>query len=1617
MKVRFWGARGSLPTPLDSAQIEDKIRQALLRLEGRSLPNADAVEQYIASLPPLVRGTVGGNTTCVSVETGSDEVIVFDMGSGARKLSEYLLKGLLGKGQGVAHIFMSHLHWDHVMGFPFFVPAYIPGNHLIFYSPHEVVLERYESLMNAPHAFPVDLDYMRAKIEFVRLNEGETVEVAGAQVTNILQSHPGNSYGYRVDANNGSFVFSSDIEIKVLSPRGRDYINFIRDADVLVFDSQYALSTVWDKRDWGHSSPIIGKEIAMQAGISQLVLTHHDPANDDQKIEKMLRAAREYMSHDETRQQCEVLLAQDGLELSIGRSRELRLETARRGDVLVISTFDSLDSVIATELEAKLGTLLKDTPPAGAVLDMSGVTNLDMRGLKALMMGQQRVRSGSFAIVGLREEVRLVLQQTDYLETFEIYDTLEEAVEALEARLFLLLPGQLLHKKYRIEGRLGGGKWEAFYKAYDIIEEREVAVKILSPRLGDKAGVLLEREAEMIGKLQHPNIAAVYDLVRDSEHTFLIREYLAGHTLRETLGDSVRSRRITSEEAYGVALDILRALEYAHERGVLHLSLRSRNVLVSNRAKLVNFGVPQIRETPSLAMLAYMAPEQLRDIETDERTDLYAYGVLLYEIYTGRRPFAATNHAELWDKQLHQFPPSPRKFNPKLSRSLEFLILKLLAKNPDDRYATATEVRHVLENLQAREAPEPVFGIPIEEQPRRSSSLIGRAHEYRQLQEYLEEVWSKQLTAPPPPPSANGVQTLDLSRNNVPILACLEGTSGIDKTVMAEELANYVYSKGGTVLVGHCYDAGGRVPYQPFVEALRNYVMKQPVEVVSAQLGAASGELIKLIPEINQLAPALVPGVSLEPKRERMRLFHSITSFLHEVARATPALLILDNLQAADNATLELLRYLMRNIFPNPLFIVATFRPVEPEHPLHLFLQQLSEEQLYRITEIPALTHEETVTLAEQWLETDIYPCGFIDTLATQLYENTNGNPLHTTQALLAMLAQKQLYKQDGVWQRDDEQKWHIPASVDAAIAIQADQLDPKTREVLSMLAGIGKAATLDLLVRASGMAENDILSSLDEALVYQIIKEVSIDHELVFRHNSFREYLYNGLSTTTRCEVHQSIVKALQSRDDDSVEIEQLAYHSYRAGGEPLAFKYLLQAGDKAQKIYAHHEALGYYEQALVLTDDVDQRYDILMTMERLHDLIGQRTNQRRDLEQLQVLVAKVPSASDRADFYNRLSRFHSLVGEYSQAQAAAETAVIEAHEDAVRQLKSFRNLGYMHWFQGKYQEALSFFKTALSTAQELGDREQEVRSWISLADVHRKLGNYSQALQSMEQALDTVRAAGNKWQQVFVLTNLGRCYGEMGRYYDALHITQSTLKLSRDLGDQGGVSTALNMLGTLYLKMGQHREALTHYQRAWRIVREIESSQEEADILVNVGTALLQLRQYTEAQTWLKQAYDLADQLQAPKPRAWAAYRLSILKREQQKYETALIWGERAVEQAQNFTDVELNVLALANRGMIRYLRGNSSTAMADTAQAGELLKEQQGTISDNETVYFYHYRVLQANMRDADAKIYLQKAYKALMEKANKIGEDEWRKSYLTKIPLHRTIAQEWEVQGRD
>ena len=320
MLVRFWGTRGSLPVAGRAEDVQAKIAKALVAAGGRTFADeAEAAAFAAQNLDFATYGAFGGATSCVEIEGADESFFVCDMGSGLREFGIDALRRCAEGHAKTFHIFLSHMHWDHIMGFPFFGPAFDPEAVIVVHAGHpdaERALRRQQEEIS----FPAPFDWLGAKISFVTHSLGEPVVVDGVTVTLIRQHHSHDSYGFHFARDGRAVVYSTDSEHQLDNMESEAaFETFFAGADLVICDTMYSLGdTVSLKQDWGHSSNIVAVDLCHGAGAKRLALFHHEPAYSDADIARMHAETVRYEELVRAdRPALEVICAYDGLEVAV----------------------------------------------------------------------------------------------------------------------------------------------------------------------------------------------------------------------------------------------------------------------------------------------------------------------------------------------------------------------------------------------------------------------------------------------------------------------------------------------------------------------------------------------------------------------------------------------------------------------------------------------------------------------------------------------------------------------------------------------------------------------------------------------------------------------------------------------------------------------------------------------------------------------------------------------------------------------------------------------------------------------------------------------------------------------------------------------------------------------------------------------------------------------------------------------------------------------------------------------------------------------------------------------------------------------------------------------------
>jgi len=290
MEVRLWGVRGSLATPMSTTQLRTKVQGLLAEATPADLADQDAINRYLDRSPHS--WTYGGNTSCVEVEF-ADQTFVLDAGTGLRGLGLQLKSDGRDKNHGI-NLFFTHFHWDHICGFPYFGPIYMPGRNLGVWSGRTDAKRLLQAQMADAH-FPVKWEQLPSLITCTQLPEDAVTMVAGAQVSILPLIHPDKAFGYRISYRGRSVCYLTDTEVSKHPNRvAEHYAAFVDGADVVIVDAMYGFLDYHDHINFGHSTIFNFIDFFRDTNIGELVIFHHDPMASDAAVERLHHDAKRY---------------------------------------------------------------------------------------------------------------------------------------------------------------------------------------------------------------------------------------------------------------------------------------------------------------------------------------------------------------------------------------------------------------------------------------------------------------------------------------------------------------------------------------------------------------------------------------------------------------------------------------------------------------------------------------------------------------------------------------------------------------------------------------------------------------------------------------------------------------------------------------------------------------------------------------------------------------------------------------------------------------------------------------------------------------------------------------------------------------------------------------------------------------------------------------------------------------------------------------------------------------------------------------------------------------------------------------------------------------------------
>ena len=552
----------------------------------------------------------------------------------------------------------------------------------------------------------------------------------------------------------------------------------------------------------------------------------------------------------------------------------------------------------------------------------------------------------------------------------------------------------------------------------------------------------------------------------------------------------------------------------------------------------------------------------------------------------------------------------------------------------------------------------------------------------------------------------------------------LAGDTGVGKTRLAYEVLQRAVSSGMGVLLGTCYEHEGQLPYQPFIEAFNRYLSDH-----------------NLSPDQNPIINFQRLGVT-DPQQEQWALFNAAASFLHEIARKTPLVFLVDDLHAADETSLSLFHFLARQTRSVPLILLTTYRediPSIKSKPFGVLLNALYRERLGEKISVNRLGMDDVTGIIAPILN------GPADSSLIQaIFDATEGNPFFVQEVIQSLLSEKTLMQENNVWHLPQGTKMPIPSRLTELLLERVGSLGDKVETTLIAGAVLGREFRFEIVRNISSLSDSDVLDALDAALAGHLLEETEVGYR--FRHSLIRHALYDSSSKARRNILHTRAAEAIEASLSghhsalDS-QLESLAYHYLRSNQRERALTYLLKAGEQASSVYALEVAIKHYEDALSLMDEFNindpvQRWNIHESLGWWYDTLADIPRAVGNFDKALALSSTETWKSaprDRARLHRAAATVFITGGNLTQGETHLKAALAEVdeNEDASDYALLLYTLSQYHWHKNEYQEAFNAAQKSMGIAERLDDKEALANAFEMLALTCHSLGEWQNGLQ----------------------------------------------------------------------------------------------------------------------------------------------------------------------------------------------------------------------------------------------------------------------------------------------
>jgi len=667
--------------------------------------------------------------------------------------------------------------------------------------------------------------------------------------------------------------------------------------------------------------------------------------------------------------------------------------------------------------------------------------------------------------------------------------------------------------------------------------------------------------------------------------------------------------------------------------------------------------------------------------------------------------------------------------------------------------------------------------------------------------------------------------------DNKSSVAAVQGEAGVGKTRLMQELAVSAHAKGVVVLTGRAGEE--KIPYEPWVELLREYIGQTPGEVLRRMLGGSAPEFARLVPDIAAKIGTVPPSKPLAEEQDRIRLYEAVTQFLISICSEKPLLLLFDDMHWADQASLGLLEHLVMGSSNFRVLTLVGYRTedVSTDRPLSKMLMKLNRERVLENVSVKNLNSGETTELIKQTFGEPIVSPEFADLI----YNRTGGNPFFVEEVLRSLVEDGTIFRTEKGWDRKPIQEIVLPESVKSVLKSRLTKLEPETVNALTMASVIGSEFDFEVLREVTQTKEDALLERLEEGITAGLISEVPNRKDVFrFADNRIRELLLGDLIRSRRIRYHVRIAEAMEKAYSKNLEnlAETIAKHFSEGGDTERTVKYSLMAGDRNRTIHAYDQAITDYKRAV--------------------DLIDLEGNKKKEKE---------PVLEKLAECYFFAGQFEDATGTYQHALAILEQ--LNDRKGCARVcLTLARTCLRAKEGDAGIAEAKQILKRGLTYFGEETESSEAASIYGRLAWVHATMDEWDEALTWAEKAMEAGNKTGNYFAVAGALAEKSSFLTDTGKIDEGLPLWHQTLDLAVKHEEYDLICSVLSnlMIYTYPRSLGEAREFAVRHHEHHKRANDIMG---EAGALVHLATVDFLLGNWGKALEEEKTAAEIVKKL----------------------------------------------------------------------------------------------------------------------------------------------------------